>query len=179
MGATSDEDDPSVSSGIGEQLSVMLDPTPLLAAQQFRVVGSSQVAGRATILPEAVPAPLIHGVRRRAFELDQLGSGADLCTLQVDAAHYEIESTRRDGVPVGVIGHFEAPGGRSRALWFRRGARLPRQSSRNPLVANTAHAVLAALLQAVRSRWGAPRPRVGVPAATEPAVDPDVWAWQQ
>ncbi len=33
-------------------------------------------------------------------------------------AHYEIESTRRDGVPVGVIGHFEAPGGRSPKEWL-------------------------------------------------------------
>jgi len=32
--------------------------------------------------------------------------------------HYEIESTRRDGVPVGVIGHFEAPGGRSPKEWL-------------------------------------------------------------
>jgi len=33
-------------------------------------------------------------------------------------AHYEIESTRRDGVPVGVFGHFEAPGGRSPREWL-------------------------------------------------------------
>jgi hypothetical protein len=33
-------------------------------------------------------------------------------------AHYEILSTRRDGVPVGVIGHAEAPEGRSPREWL-------------------------------------------------------------
>ena len=32
MGAVSNEDDPSVGGGIGEQLSIMFDPTPPLAA---------------------------------------------------------------------------------------------------------------------------------------------------
>lgn len=32
--------------------------------------------------------------------------------------HYEIESIRRDGVPVGVIGHFEIAGGRSPREWL-------------------------------------------------------------
>jgi hypothetical protein len=84
MGAVSNEDDPSVGGGIGEQLSIMFDPTPLLAALQFRVVGSSQVADRATILAEAVPR--VSDPRRppRAFELHQLGNGADLYRLQVD-----------------------------------------------------------------------------------------------
>lgn len=42
-------------------------------------------------------------------------------------AHYEIESTRRDGVPVGVIGHFEAPGGRSPKEWLDGEWSEPRQ----------------------------------------------------
>jgi hypothetical protein len=33
-------------------------------------------------------------------------------------AHYEILATRRDGVPVGVIGHIERPGGRSPREWL-------------------------------------------------------------
>lgn len=33
-------------------------------------------------------------------------------------AHYEMESSRRDRVPVGVIGHFEAPGARSPSEWL-------------------------------------------------------------
>jgi hypothetical protein len=85
MGAVSNQDDPSVGSGIGEQLSVMLDPTPLLGALRFRVVGGSQVAGRAAIAAEAVPRASDPRRPPRAFELHQLGNGADLYTLEVDA----------------------------------------------------------------------------------------------
>jgi hypothetical protein len=85
MGATSNEDDPSVGSGIGEQLSIMLDPTPLLGALQFRVVGRSQITGRPTIRAEAVPRASDPRRPPRAFELHQLGSGAHRYTLEVDA----------------------------------------------------------------------------------------------
>lgn len=83
-GASSNEDDPKVGSGVGEELSVMLDPTPLLGALRFRVLGHSQRAGRATIAAEALPRPSgRHGLR--SFELHQLGSGADRYMLDVDA----------------------------------------------------------------------------------------------
>ena len=83
-GACSNEDDPKVGSGVGEELSVMLDPTPLLGALRFDVRGNSQQAGRATITAEAVPRPSgRHGLR--SMELHQLGSGADRYTLDVDA----------------------------------------------------------------------------------------------
>lgn len=85
MGAASNEDDPSVGSGIGEQLSVMLDPTPLLGALQFRVVGRCQVAGRRAIMAEAVVRESDPRRPPRAFELHQLGSGADRYQLAVDA----------------------------------------------------------------------------------------------
>lgn len=85
MGAVSNQDNPRVGSGIGEQLSVMLDPTPLLGALWFRVVGASQVAGRATIVAEAIPRASDPRRPPRAFELHQLGNGADLYTLEVDA----------------------------------------------------------------------------------------------
>lgn len=85
MGATSNQDDPSVGSGIGEQLSVMLDPTPLLGLLRFRVVGRSEMAGRATILTEAVPRRADPRRGPRGFELHQLGSGAERYTLEVDA----------------------------------------------------------------------------------------------
>jgi hypothetical protein len=85
MGAASNEDDPSVGSGIGEQLSVMLDPTPLLGALQFSVVGRSQVAGRPAIMAEAVARESDPRRRPRAFELHQLGRGADRYQLAVDA----------------------------------------------------------------------------------------------
>jgi hypothetical protein len=84
-GAHSNEDDPTVGSGIGEELAVMLDPTPLLGALQFAVAGRSEVAGRATITAVAAPRPSDPRRRPRAFELHQLGSGADRYTLQVDA----------------------------------------------------------------------------------------------
>ncbi len=87
MGAISNEDDPSVGSGIGERLSVMLDPTPLLAALRFSVIGGSQVAGRAAIVAEAVPRESDPRRPPRAFELHQLGNGADLYTLEVDVEH--------------------------------------------------------------------------------------------
>jgi hypothetical protein len=85
QGATSNEDDPSVGSGIGQQLSVMLDPTPLLGALRFHLVGRSEVAGRATIVTEAVARPSDPRRPPRALELHQLGGGADLYTLEVDA----------------------------------------------------------------------------------------------
>jgi outer membrane lipoprotein-sorting protein len=84
MGAISNEDDPSVSSGIGEQLSIMLDPTPLLAATRFSVIGRSRVLGRATILAEAVPRESDPRRPPRSFELHQIGSGADRYTIEVD-----------------------------------------------------------------------------------------------
>jgi hypothetical protein len=73
MGAMSNQDDPSVSSGVGQELEVMLNPTPLLSSLRFRVVGSSQVAGRATITAHATPRPQDprHG---RFLELHQLGA---------------------------------------------------------------------------------------------------------
>jgi hypothetical protein len=86
MGAVSNEDDPSVGSGIGEQLSIMLDPTPLLAALQFRVVGASEVAGRPTILAEAVPRASDPRRPQRAFELHQFGNGADVHALEVESS---------------------------------------------------------------------------------------------
>ena len=75
-GAASNEDDPAVGSGVGQELSVMLDPTPLLGALRFRVVGRSQQAGRATITAEAVPRPFDPRRAPRAFELHELGTGA-------------------------------------------------------------------------------------------------------
>ncbi len=53
-GASSNQDDPNVGSGAGQELSVMLSPTSLLGSLRFRAVGRSQLAGRATIAAEAV-----------------------------------------------------------------------------------------------------------------------------
>lgn len=84
-GAASNEDDATVGSGVGEELAVMLDPTPLLGALRFRVLGRSQQAGRATITAEAIPRPSDPRHPPRSFELHQLGSGADHYTLDIDS----------------------------------------------------------------------------------------------
>jgi hypothetical protein len=57
MGARSNQDDPSVASGIGQQMQFMLNPTPLLSLLHFHVVGNSQVAGRPTVTAHAKPRP--------------------------------------------------------------------------------------------------------------------------
>lgn len=93
-GASSNQDDPNVGSGIGQELSVMLDPTSLLGSLRFRAVGRSQLAGRATITAEAVPRPSDPRGLPRSVELHQLGTGADRYTLEVDVER---------GVLLGVV----------------------------------------------------------------------------
>jgi hypothetical protein len=83
-GATSNEDDPSAGSGIGQQLLVMLDPTPLLGALRFPVVGRSEVAGRATILTEAGHRPSDPRRPPRAPEVGQLRHRWDLGRESID-----------------------------------------------------------------------------------------------
>jgi hypothetical protein len=82
-GAHSNQDDPSVGSGIGEELQIMLNPVPLLSSLRFQPTGSSEVAGRPTIRAHGIPRPqdTRHGP---AFELHELGSGADFYELEVD-----------------------------------------------------------------------------------------------
>jgi len=93
MGAMSNQDDPSVGSGIGQQLQVMLNPTPLLGSLRFRVAGNSQVAGRATVTAHATPRPHDprHGLLPR--ELRELGTGAH---------HYQLEVDQERGVLLAV-----------------------------------------------------------------------------
>ena len=92
-GATSNQNDPSIGGGVGQELQVMLNPTPLLSSLSFRVAGHSQVAGRATVTAHATPQPQDprHGRFRR--ELHQLGLGAD---------HYELEVDQERGVLLAV-----------------------------------------------------------------------------
>jgi hypothetical protein len=84
-GACSNQDDPHVGNGMGEEVSVLLDPTPLLGLLRFGALGRSTQAGRATITAEAVPRPFDSSRSLRAFELHRLGSGADRYVLHVDA----------------------------------------------------------------------------------------------
>jgi len=82
-GAHSNQDDPSVGSGIGEELQIMLNPVPLLSSLRFRPTGSSEVAGRPTISARGIPRP--HDTRHgRPFELHELGTGADFYELEID-----------------------------------------------------------------------------------------------
>ncbi len=84
MGASSNQDDPSVGSGIGQELRIMLDPTPLLSTLRFRVTGAAQVAGRQAVTAQATPRP--HDPRFGAsFGLHDLGTGADRYQLEVDS----------------------------------------------------------------------------------------------
>ncbi|UQX12530.1 hypothetical protein [Candidatus Mycobacterium methanotrophicum] len=84
MGAFSNQDDPKFgSSSVGEELAVMLDPTPLLGALRFAAVGRSTIAGRATLTARAAARP---SERRelRSLALHRLGTGADHYVLEID-----------------------------------------------------------------------------------------------
>ncbi|MGN6872627.1 MAG: hypothetical protein ACTHMY_29915 [Solirubrobacteraceae bacterium] len=82
-GAHSNQDDPNAGSGIGEELQIMLHPVPLLSSLRFQPTGSFEVAGRPTITAHGIPRP--QATRHRpAFELHELGTGADSYELEVD-----------------------------------------------------------------------------------------------
>jgi hypothetical protein len=83
-GAHSNEDDPSVGSGIGQELQIMLNPVPLLSALRLEPTGSSQIAGRPTVSARGIPRMRDTARHGPAFELHQLGTGADLYELEVD-----------------------------------------------------------------------------------------------
>ena len=84
-GAMSNQDGHRVGFSVGEEVSLMLDPTPLLGVLRFAPGGRGRVAGRETVTAEAVAR--LRDPRRhpRAFELHQIGSGADRYLLQFDA----------------------------------------------------------------------------------------------
>jgi len=92
-GATSNQDDPSVGGGVGQELRVMLNPTPLLTLLRFRVAGHSQVAGRATVTAHATTHPQDPRHGRFLLELHQLGTDAD---------HYQLEVDQERGVLLAV-----------------------------------------------------------------------------
>jgi len=81
MGAISNQDDPTVGNNVGQEMELMLDPTPLLSSLRFRVTGGGEVAGRATVTAHGTPRRLDPG---RSFELHHLGTGADYYELEVD-----------------------------------------------------------------------------------------------
>jgi hypothetical protein len=82
QGAISNQDDPSIKGNGGDELTLMFNPAPLLSALRFSVIGTSRVADRASITANAIPRP--PDPHQPRFSLHQLGSGADLYTLEVD-----------------------------------------------------------------------------------------------
>ena len=84
-GAFSNEDNPEVSGGVGEDVSILLDPAPVLSALSVRVIGRSEVAGRVAITAEGVPHPRGPAGPARWIALYRLGTGAERYALQIDA----------------------------------------------------------------------------------------------
>jgi len=84
MGARSNEDDPRVGNNVGQEMEIMLNPTPLLSSLRFRVTGRSEVAGRATITTHATPRP-VDDRFGPSLGLSSLGSGAKYYELEIDA----------------------------------------------------------------------------------------------
>jgi hypothetical protein len=92
MGARSNRDDPTVGGSFGGELEIMLNPVALLSSLRLEPAGSSEVAGRPTVTARGTPRP--EDPRGRgAFELYELGTGAD---------HYELEVDRQLGVLLAV-----------------------------------------------------------------------------
>lgn len=83
-GAHSNQDDPTLGSGVGEELQIMRNPTPLLSSLRFQPTGRSEVAGRPTISARGIPRPQDARRRPPAFELYELGAGADYYELEID-----------------------------------------------------------------------------------------------
>lgn len=91
-GARSNQDDPSVGGNFTNQLQIMLNPVALLSSLRLRPTGKAQVAGLPTITAHGTPRPQSPD-RGDAFELHELGTGAD---------HYELEVDQRRGVLLAV-----------------------------------------------------------------------------
>jgi hypothetical protein len=84
-GAHSNEGDLTSGYSDGEQISLILDPTPLLGTLRFTPTGQGRLVGRKTITADAVPRLSDRRDGRRVFALYALGGGADRYALQVDA----------------------------------------------------------------------------------------------
>lgn len=83
IGARSNQDDPSVGGSFGNELRIMLNPVALLSSLRLSAAGYAQVAGRATITAHGTPRPPDPN-GGGAFELHELGTGADYYELEVD-----------------------------------------------------------------------------------------------
>jgi hypothetical protein len=82
-GARSNEDEPDIGGGVGEELWWLLDPAPVIGLLDFDAVVPGRCAGRATLHVRAVPRALPQG---DDWPLMRLGAhGADELRLDVDA----------------------------------------------------------------------------------------------
>ena len=102
-GAMSNDDDPSVGSGVGESVRHLFDPAPLLAAVELEPVGRLEFADRPAIRARARPRPRDeHGPDLAA---GRLGHGADEYELVVDGERGVLLRTAAllDGEPFAVL----------------------------------------------------------------------------
>lgn len=79
-GAYSNEDEPEVGSGIGDEWRSLLDPAGLIGACSFELLGRVSLAGREAILLRATPLEEVE-----PFAFYHLGLGGDAYELAVDA----------------------------------------------------------------------------------------------
>jgi hypothetical protein len=84
-GAHSNEGNLTSGYSDGGQISLILNPTPLLGSLRFTPTGRGRLVGRETVTADAVPRRSDRRDGRRVFELYALGGGADRYALQVDA----------------------------------------------------------------------------------------------
>ena len=83
IGARSNQDDPDLGGSFGNELQIMLNPVALLSSLRFSPTGKAQVAGRPTITAHGTPRPRDPD-GGGAFELHELGTGANYYELEVD-----------------------------------------------------------------------------------------------
>jgi len=79
-GPDSNEADPAVGSGIGDEAELLLDPSPLLAPLRFEALAQEEIAGREAIRLHGSPRP----GRHHSFALMRLGHGVSEIELAVD-----------------------------------------------------------------------------------------------
>jgi hypothetical protein len=99
-GATSNEDDPEVGSGIADEVWWLLDPAPVIGLLDFDAIVPGHQAGRSTLRTRAIPRAAGDGDDLSLFRLGAVG--ADELLLDVDAERgvlLRIE-TRLDGRPL-------------------------------------------------------------------------------
>jgi hypothetical protein len=101
-GAMSNEDQPEVGSGIGQELGWLLDPAAVIGLLDFGEIGPGRRAGRPTLRVRAVPRGLADGYDAPLWRLGAMG--ADDLRLEVDAERgtlLRIES-RFEGQPFAI-----------------------------------------------------------------------------